>query len=111
MINRLIPEIIPATITPIDKTITEDAAGSGETLQARQTILLKKIVTDAAHNAARVLQTPADVNRHGKNGTTPRDGNTAVGYYRLTPQLEFVAVPLATQAGMGSNILSIQGGP
>ena len=34
LINRLIPEIIPVTISPIDKRITEDAAGSGENLHA-----------------------------------------------------------------------------
>ena len=54
LINQLIPEIIPATIPPIDQTISGDAAGSGETLQARCTILLKEIVTDAARSAAHV---------------------------------------------------------
>ena len=35
LINRLIPEIVPVSIPPIDQTIAEDAAGSGETLNAR----------------------------------------------------------------------------
>ena len=52
-INRLNPEIIPATIMPIDQTIAEDYAVSGETLHARHTILPKETVTDAALSAAR----------------------------------------------------------
>ena len=54
--NQLIPEIIPVEIPLIDHTITEDATVSGETLHARRTILLKDIVTDAAHSTARVFQ-------------------------------------------------------
>ena len=83
LINRIIPEIIPATIPPIDQTIAEDATGSGETLKARRTIISKEIVTDAARSAARVFRTPADAIRHVMDGTTSQDGNNAVGYARL----------------------------
>ena len=83
LINRLIPEIIPATIPPIDQMIAYDAVGSGETLHARCAILSKDIVLDAACSTARVFWTPADVSRNGTDGTTPRDGNTAIGSTRL----------------------------
>ena len=55
-INRIIPEITPGAIPPIDQTITEEDAGTGEILKLRQTILLKDIVTDAAHSGARISQ-------------------------------------------------------
>ena len=41
-------------------------------------ILSKEIVTDAARSAARFFRAPADVSRHGTDGTTPRDGNTDI---------------------------------
>ena len=52
ILNRLIPKIIPGVISPIDQTITEDVAGIGETLDARQTVLSKEIVMDAARSGA-----------------------------------------------------------
>ena len=52
LINRLITEIIPFATSPIDKKTADDAAGSGETLHARCTILSKEIVMDAARRAA-----------------------------------------------------------
>ena len=83
LINRLIPDIIPVAIPPIDQTIAEDAAGSGETLHVRRTIVSKDIVTDTARSAARVFRNPAYVIRHGTDRTTQRDGNTAIGSTRL----------------------------
>ena len=47
-------------------------------------ILSKDIVTDAARSAAHVLRTPTDVSRHGTDGTTPWDRNTAIWSTRLT---------------------------
>ena len=79
MINRFIPVAIP----PTDQTIEEDAAGSGETLHASHTIVLKEIVTDAARSASCVSQTPTYVIRNVMGGTTPRDGNTVMGSTRL----------------------------
>ena len=54
LINRLVPEIIPVAILPIDQKIAEDAARSGETLHVRRTILKKDIVIDVLHSAAHV---------------------------------------------------------
>ena len=79
LINRIIPEITPVAIPPIDQTITEDAAGSGGTLHALHTILMKEIVTDPACSSAHVFRNFADVSRHGTGGTTPRDGNNVIG--------------------------------
>ena len=78
LINRLTPDIIPFTTPSIDQKITDDAAGSGETLHARRTILSKEIIMDAARSAARVFQTHADVIWNGTNRTTPRDGRHRV---------------------------------
>ena len=74
LINRLIPDITPSTIPPIEQTIPDDSAVSGEILHARRSTLLKEIVLDAAFSAARIFRTPADVIRHGTDGTTPQDG-------------------------------------
>ena len=65
-INRLIPEIIWGSITPIHQTITEDDAGIRETFEACQTIILKEIGTDAARRGARIFRTPVDVSRNGQ---------------------------------------------
>ena len=82
ILNRLIPKIIPGAIIPIDQTITEDVTGIGETLDACQTVLSKKIVTYAARSGARILRTPSEVSRTDRDGTTPRDGNTVVAVTR-----------------------------
>ena len=47
ILNRLIQRIIPYAILPIDQMITVDVAGIRETLDTRQTVLLKDIVTEA----------------------------------------------------------------
>ena len=83
LINRLIQEITPVSIWSIDQTIVEDAAGSGDTLHTRRTILFKEIFMDTVHSPAHVFQTPANVNRHGTYRTTPRDGNTDIESTRL----------------------------
>ena len=61
----------------------EDAAGSGETLHARCTILSSDIFSDAARSTAPVFHTPAYVIRHGTDGNTPQDSKTAIGSTRL----------------------------
>ena len=58
ILNRLIPNIIPGAIRPIEQMITEDVAGIQETLDACQTVLLEEIVMDAACSGARIFQTP-----------------------------------------------------
>ena len=59
-------------------------AGIGETLDTRQTVLSKDIVTDAASSGARIFQNPGEVIRTGRDGTVPQDGNIAVAAVRLT---------------------------
>ena len=79
LINRLIPDIIPVVILPIDQMIVEDAAGSGKTLHACRMILSKHIVTDVTSSAAHFFWTPINVGWHGTDGTAAQDGNTTVG--------------------------------
>ena len=54
ILNRLIPKTTPGAIRTIDQAITEDVAGIGETLDVRQTVLSKDIITDAARSGARI---------------------------------------------------------
>ena len=54
-INQLIPNIIPVAISLIDQPITEDVAVIRETLEARQTVLSKEIVTNVACSGARIF--------------------------------------------------------
>ena len=58
ILNWLIPKIIQGAIRMIEQIITEDVAGIKETLDARQTILLKKIVTNSACSGAHIFRTP-----------------------------------------------------
>ena len=62
LINRLISEMIPFIIFPINQTTTDGVAASGGTLRARCTILSKEIVTDATRSAAHVFKDPPVVN-------------------------------------------------
>ena len=87
--NRITPKTIPGAIRPIDQTITKDVAGITDTLDARQTVLSKEIVTDAVRSGAHIFQIPRGVSRIGRDGTTPRDGNTAVAAVRLTSPVQF----------------------
>ena len=84
ILNRLIPNIIPGAIHLIDHTITEDVAGIRETLDTRQTVLLKEIVRDAERSGARILWNPMEVSRTGRDGNMTRVVNTSVAAARLT---------------------------
>ena len=84
ILNRIIPKIIPGEIRPIDQTITEVVAGIGETLDARQMVLPKEIVTDRARSGVHILRNPREARRTGRDGTTPRYGNTVVAASRST---------------------------
>ena len=86
MKNRFVPKIIQDAIRPIDQLVTEDVTRIRETLGTRQPVLPKEIVTDAAHSGARIFQTPREVNRTGRDGSTPQEVNTAVATARLTLQ-------------------------
>ena len=83
-INRLIPKIVPGAIRLIDQTITEDVTGIGETLDARQKVLSKDIVTDVACSGAHILWTSRGVSGTGRDGSTPRDVNTSMEAIRFT---------------------------
>ena len=84
LINRLIPDIIPVAIPPIDQTIAKDDIGSGNTLHVRHTIISKDIVTDTAHNEAHVFRTLVDVSQNGTDGTTPQEDNIYIGSTKLS---------------------------
>ena len=43
---------------------------------------------DAARSAAHIFQTPADVRWHDTDGTTPQDGNVAIGLTSLTSPVQ-----------------------
>ena len=64
----------------------EDVPVIRETLGARQKVLLKEIVTDAAHSGAHIFRTLREVGRTGRDGSTPQDVKTAVSTVRLTLQ-------------------------
>ena len=87
-INLTIPKIIPGAIRLIDQTITKHVVGIRETLDARQNMLSKEIVTDTTCSGARILWTPQEVIRTGRDGTMPRDVNTTVEAARLTPPVQ-----------------------
>ena len=105
-INWLIPEIIPGAIPPIDQMIAEDAAGIRETLEARKTILSKEIVTDAACRGAQrccaYFWNYGDVSRTDGDGTTLRDGNTAVAATRLTSPVQIFQSTTNSQSQIGN---------
>ena len=110
LINRIVPEINPVAIPPIDQTITEDATGSGETFHAGCTILSKEIVTDTACSAAHFFRTPADVSRHGTDGTTPRDVSNAMGSTRLASLVRIGGSTTGSPSRTGSqDIISPRG--
>ena len=87
-INRLIPEIIPDAIPPIDQIIKENASGIRETLEARQKILSKEIVMYAVRGGARIFLTRREEIRTGRDKTTPWDRKTAVVAARLTSPVQ-----------------------
>ena len=73
LINRLIPEIIPVVIPPIDQTTVDGVAVSGGNLHARRTIVLEDIVTDAVRSAACVFKYPTVVDWKDTDGMIPWD--------------------------------------
>ena len=103
ILNRLIPEIIPGAIRPIDQTITEEVEGIRETLDAHQMVLLKEIVTDTASSGAHILRSPREVSRTDRDGTTPQYGKNAVA-----AAFKFVTVPPNPQTGIRTKRLSTQ---
>ena len=88
ILHRLVPKIIPCAIRTIYQTITEDVVRIGETSDARQTVLSKEIVTDAACSGAHIFRTPRKKSRTGRDGITPQDRNIVVATARLTPPIQ-----------------------
>ena len=84
--NWFVPKIIQGKIRLIDQLVMEDVPVIRETLGARQKVLLKEIVTDAAHSGAHIFRTLREVGRTGRDGSTPQDVKTAVSTVRLTLQ-------------------------
>ena len=74
IIYRLIPNIIPGKILPIDQDIAEYVAGIKDTLDARETVLSKEIVLDAARSGARTLWNHKEgkQDRQGRHHATGR---------------------------------------
>ena len=70
--NRLVPEIIPAVILPINQTTVDGFVGSGRTLHAVRTVLYKDIITDATCSAAHVFKDSLVVNWKDAGRTIPR---------------------------------------
>ena len=62
-------------------------AGIGEDLDARQMVLSKEIATDVVCSGARILRTPKELSRTGRDSTTPQYGNTIVAAARLNPPI------------------------
>ena len=88
ILNWIIPKIIPGAIRLIYQTIMEYMAGIRETLDARQIVILNKIVTDTARSGERILQTSREIIRTGRYSTMPRDGNTVVAAARSTSPVQ-----------------------
>ena len=62
--------------------------GTLETLDARHTVLSKEIVTDTVRSSKRIFWTLRGVSWTGRDGSTPRDVNTAVAAARLNPPIQ-----------------------
>ena len=83
LISGLIPEITPVVISSAPRIADSVTAITG-TLHTRSTILLKDIVTDAVHSAARVFKYITVVNWIDTDGEILRDGKTV----RIPPQID-----------------------
>ena len=82
----LINPTIPFVIGPINPLVTADVVGVKDMLSLRQTVLPKANVTDGARSCARIFRTAGKANRTERDGTTPRDVNSAEKNSRLISQ-------------------------
>ena len=110
LINRLIPEIIPFFILPIDQTTAGGVAASGGTLHACRTTLSKEIVADAACSAARVFKYPPVVNWINTDGTILRYGKTFGMPPRLTNPVRIGDGPSFSPTRVGIQDIGSPGG-
>ena len=109
-INQITTEIIPVEIPPIDQTIAEDAAESGETLYARHRILSKEFVTDAVLSTACVFWTYMEISRHDTDWTTTQDGNPDIGFTRLASLVRIGGSTTGSPSRTGSQYIIIPRG-
>ena len=73
-------------------------------------ILSKYIFTDVVQSAARFYRTPADLSRHGTDGTTPSDGKTNIGSARLESPFQIGVSTTVSPSRTGSqDIISPRG--
>ena len=73
-------------------------------------ILSKYIFTDVVQSAARFYRTPADLSRHGTDGTTPSDGKTNIGSARLDSPFQIGVSTTVSPSRTGSqDIISPRG--
>ena len=78
------------------------AEASSGNLHARQTIILKDIVTDAGRSGVRIFKDPMVVNWIDTGGTIPQDGKTVGISPRLTTPVIIVDGTLVSPTRMGS---------
>ena len=94
LINRTFLVII----SPIDPWLPGGIKTGRGTTHSCQTHALKVIVANTPCSGVRVFRTPGDVIQMGRDGTTPRGGNTSIrpppGW---TPQFWLVVVPPSPQ--------------
>ena len=76
LIDRLIPEIIPVVIPPINQTTVNGVVARGDILHVVRMIISKEIVTEAVRSAARYFKDPPVVNWKDTNRTITQYGNT-----------------------------------
>ena len=73
LINRLVPEIIPATILAIDQVIAEDAALVDQTLEGVGAILPQDIIPGTTRGAVIGFNNSPVINWEDASGTHPVD--------------------------------------
>ena len=83
--SRFVTKTIQGAILTIDQLIKKDVLGIRNTLGGHQTVLPKDIVRDVACSGTRIFRTPREVIRTSRDGSTPRDVNTAIATDILTP--------------------------
>ena len=108
LINRLIPEIIPVVIPPVNQTTTDGVAASGRDLHAVHRVLSKDIVVGVSRSAARIFEGPPVVNLKDTGETTPREKSTVGITPRATTPVRVGTGPLVSPTRMGSQDI---GGP
>ena len=74
----LINRTLPITTTAIDPRIPHRVTTCGETPHAHMMPTIKEVITDAACSSARILYTPGNISRTGRDGTTIRDRKVPV---------------------------------